>query len=164
MFEAVPVSVHSLPLFLAQVQACLQKAHVHAMKCSSPCWCIPHLLDHTKLRCFEQSLRYAITDWRLELSACKHVVSQSCCALCVSLPGVYAGVREGMQCWRRLKEFRDRKIPAGEHIDEDLAWQTLYEFEEHTGATELNPEQSHPRKRRTCASIDVDMHLIITDG
>ena len=37
-------------------------------------------------------------------------------------------LEEGMKCWRQLKEFRNRRFPAGGQINKDLAWKTLYAF------------------------------------
>lgn len=57
-------------------------------------------------------------------------------------------LKEVLQCWRMIKEFRDGKFRPGQHIDESLAWQALYEFQEYTWGMELTEEQSRPQKRR----------------
>ena len=36
--------------------------------------------------------------------------------------------KEGMEEWRRLKEFRDSKFEPGRQIPEALAWKTLYHY------------------------------------
>ena len=92
MFAAVPVSIHSLPLFLAHLQACLQKAHIPTIVIlmATHQVFISMLVHPTSITCHEQSLRSATANCGKASSACMHVVSQSCCALCVSLPEVYA--------------------------------------------------------------------------
>lgn len=130
MFAAVPVSIHSLPLFLAHLQACLQKAHIPTIVIlmATHQVFISMLVHPTSITCHEQSLRSATANCGKASSACMHAccISELLCIVCVTARSLC------MECWRRLKDFRDRKFPAGAHIGEALAWQTLYEFGEHT--------------------------------
>ena len=140
MFAAVPVSIHSLPLFLAQLQACLQKAHIptivilmatHQVFISM----LVHLTSITPLRVKMSRTIATVRYCGLRAgNQCMHAccISGLLCIVCVTARSLC------MQCWRRLKDFRDRKFPTGEHIGEALAWETLYEFEEHTWAAELH--------------------------
>ena len=134
MFAAVPVSIHSLPLFLAHLQACLQKAHIPTIVIlmATHQVFISMLVHPTSITPLSFNMSQIIATFRYcELRAgtqCMHAccISELLCIVCVTARSLC------MECWRRLKDFRDRKFPAGAHIGEALAWQTLYEFGEHT--------------------------------
>ena len=54
--------------------------------------------------------------------------------------------KEGMEEWRRLKEFRDSKFEPGRQIPEALAWKTLYHYIDQK--CELEEEQNTNKRKR----------------